>query len=109
MECVLAIPGSACWPLLQVFNFQVLKGQGLREEYTRSIEPARALATPLLCLGSGIAQQDRKGQHDLARGDSDHTGLTSILRRVTSPSMPTSSKSLHPFPNLACGGNACEP
>jgi len=50
VECVLAIPGSACWPLLQVFNFQVPKGQGLRAEYTRTIEPARGLATETLTL-----------------------------------------------------------
>ena len=50
MECVLAIPGSACWPLLRVLNFQVPKGQGLREEYTRSIKPARALAAETLTL-----------------------------------------------------------
>ena len=50
MECVRAIPESACWPLLQVFNFQVPKGQGLREEYTRTIEPARALGAEALPL-----------------------------------------------------------
>ena len=50
MECVLAILGSVCWPLLQVFNFQVPKGQGLRDEYTRTIEPARTLAAETLAL-----------------------------------------------------------
>jgi diketogulonate reductase-like aldo/keto reductase len=39
-----------CWPLLQVFNFQVPKGQGLRDEYTRTIEPARTLAAETLAL-----------------------------------------------------------
>ena len=35
---------------MQVFNFQVPKGQGLREEYTRSVELARALAAETLTL-----------------------------------------------------------
>ena len=35
---------------MQVFNFQVPKGQGLREEYTRTIAPARALAAETLTL-----------------------------------------------------------